>query len=423
VAGAVAILPGVHRAWTVAAAAFVALLAAAAIRATFGILMEPLMDEFGWSHGAISTAASVNLLVFGLSAPFAAALNERFGLRRVVTVALSLIVLSAAALTQVTELWQLYVVWGLVAGAATGAVAPVLAATVAGRWFTVRRGLVVGLLTAANSTGQLIFLPLMAHLVTMGDWRATMAVVAGAAVLGLVAVRAALHDAPEDIGTTPYGGLAEPVEASVRPAAIGVLRQVCRDRVFLALAGSFFICGATTVGLIAVHLIPAAHDHGIPAGQAASLMAAMGVLDIVGTTGSGWLTDRYDARKLLLGYYAGRGISLLILPMALASQGVALTAFTAFYGLDWIATVPPTVALVTRRFGRQVGTVAFGWIFAAHQVGGAAAAWAAGVVRDDAGTYDGVFFVSGALCFAAALMLLGARVRPRALEPVPAGSG
>jgi predicted MFS family arabinose efflux permease len=413
-----------HRAWIVAGAAFVALLAAAAIRATFGILMEPLMDEFGWSHGAIATAASVNLVVFGISAPFAAALNERFGLRRVVTVALGLIVVAAALLTQVTQLWQLYVVWGLMAGAATGAVAPVLAATVAGRWFTQRRGLVVGLLTAANSTGQLVFLPLMAHLVTHGDWRATMIVVGGAAALALVAVRAGLRDSPEDVGTVPYGGPAEPIEAGPRPAAVGVLREIHRDRVFLALAGSFFICGATTVGLIAVHLIPAAHDHGIPAGQAASLMAAMGVLDIAGTTGSGWLTDRYDARKLLLGYYAGRGISLLILPMALASQGFALTAFTAFYGLDWIATVPPTVALVTQRFGRRVGTVAFGWIFAAHQIGGAAAAWAAGVVRDGAGTYDGVFFVSGALCFAAALMLLGARVRPRApLEPVAAGAG
>src|SRR4051812_13864396 len=202
-----------HRAWIVAASAFVALLAAAAIRATFGILMEPLMDEFGWSHGAIATAASVNLVVFGISAPFAAALNERFGLRRVVTVALTLIVVAAALLTQVTQLWQLYVVWGLVAGAATGAVAPVLAATVAGRWFTQRRGLVVGLLTAANSTGQLVFLPLMAHLVTHGDWRATMIVVGGAAVLALVAVRAGLRDSPEDVGTVPYGGLAEPIEA------------------------------------------------------------------------------------------------------------------------------------------------------------------------------------------------------------------
>ena len=410
----------VNRAWLVAAAGFVALLAAAAIRATFGILMEPLMDEFGWSHGAISTAASVNLVVFGISAPFAAALNERFGLRRVVTVALALIVVSAALLTQVTALWQLYVVWGLVAGAATGAVAPVLAATVAGRWFTLRRGLVVGLLTAANSTGQLIFLPLMAHLVTHGDWRATMIVVGGAAVLALVAVRVGLRDSPEDVGTTPYGGLAEPIAAGARPAAVAVLRQIYRDRVFLALAGSFFICGATTVGLIAVHLIPAAHDHGISAGQAAGLMAAMGVLDIAGTTGSGWLTDRYPARRLLLVYYVGRGISLLILPVALSVRGPTLIAFTAFYGLDWIATVPPTVALVTQRFGREVGLVAFGWVFAAHQIGGGFAAWAAGVVRDSSGTYDGVFVASGLLCFTAALMLAAVRVRPRRVVPVAA---
>src|SRR4051794_4456998 len=296
-----------HRAWIVAASAFVALLAAAAIRATFGILMEPLMDEFGWSHGAIATAASVNLVVFGISAPFAAALNERFGLRRVVTVALTVIVVAAALLTQVTQLWQLYVVWGLVAGAATGAVAPVLAATVAGRWFTQRRGLVVGLLTAANSTGQLVFLPLMAHLVTHGDWRATMIVVGGAAVLALVAVRAGLRDSPEDVGTTPYGGLAEPIEAGARPAAVAVLRQIHRDRVFLALAGSFFICGATTVGLIAVHLIPAAHDHGIPAGQGPSPMGAIGVADHPGTPRAGSPNDPPDPPKTALRPYRRSG--------------------------------------------------------------------------------------------------------------------
>ena len=409
-----------HRAWFVVAAAFVALLAAAAIRATFGILMEPLMMEFGWSHGAISTAASVNLVVFGLSAPFAASLSERFGLTRVVIAALSLIALSAAALTQVDQLWQLYLVWGLVAGAATGAVAPVLAATVAGRWFVARRGLVVGLLTAANSTGQLIFLPLMAQLTEHGDWRWAMAVVGCAAVLALLCVLAGLRDRPSDVGLAPYGGAAEAATGGPRPAATGVLRDVARDPVFLALAGSFFICGATTVGLIAVHLIPAAHDHGIPAGQAAGLMAAMGVLDIAGTTGSGWLTDRFPARRLLLVYYAGRGISLLILPLALSTQGPVLTAFTVFYGLDWIATVPPTVALVTQRFGRETGLVAFGWIFAVHQLGGAAAAWAAGVVRDGAGTYDGVFVVSGALCFAAALMLASLRARAGRLAPASA---
>ena len=403
-----------HRAWLVAAAGFVALLAAAAIRATFGILMEPLMTEFGWSHGAISTAASINLLVFGLSAPFAAALTERVGLTRVVVVALGLIALSAVALTQVTQLWQLYVVWGLVAGAATGAVAPVLAATVAGRWFVARRGLVVGLLTAANSTGQLIFLPLMAYITEHGDWRWTMAVVGGAALLALVCVVALLRDRPSDLGLAPYGGEAEAAPATGRRlSATTVLRRVRRDPVFLALAGSFFICGATTVGLIAVHLIPAAHDHGIPAGQAAGLMAAMGILDIAGTTGSGWLTDRYPARRLLLVYYVGRGISLLILPAALAAQGPTLTAFTVFYGLDWIATVPPTVALVTQRFGRDVGIVAFGWIFAAHQIGGGFAAWAAGLIRDGSGTYDGVFVASGLLCFTAALMLAAVRTPRR----------
>jgi sugar phosphate permease len=404
-----------HRAWLVAAAGFVALLAAAAIRATFGVLMEPLMMSFGWTHAEIATAASLNLLVFGLSAPFAAALSERVGLRRVVIAALSLLVVCAAAMTQVTQLWQVYLVWGLIAGGATGAVAPVLAASIAGRWFVARRGLVVGLLTAANSTGQLVFLPLMANIIDHGDWRWTMAVIGGAAIAALVWVVLLLVDRPSDVGLTPYGGAAEAASTGPRLAAMSVLRQVGRDPVFLALAGSFFVCGATTVGLIAVHLIPAAHDHGIPASQAAGLMAAMGVLDIAGTTGSGWLTDRYPARRLLLVYYAGRGLSLLILPMALSTQGPTLTAFTLFYGLDWIATVPPTVALVTQRFGRDVGIVAFGWIFAAHQIGGGVAAWAAGAVRDSAGSYDGVFIASGLLCFGAALLLAGIRARPLAV--------
>lgn len=413
-----------HRAWYVAAAGFIALLASAAIRATFGILMEPLMMEFGWSHGDISTAASVNLVVFGLSAPFAASIAERVGLRRVVIAALLLIVVAAGLITRVTSLWQLYLVWGVIAGVATGAVAPVLAATIGARWFVERRGLVIGGLTAANSTGQLIFLPLMAHLTTGGrDWRWVMAVVAGAAAIALVAVVAGLRDRPSDVGLAPYGGELEDAIASTRRRpAFAVLREVLPDPLFLAVAGAFFVCGATTVGLIAVHLVPAAHDHGIPAGTAAGLMAAMGVLDILGTTGSGWLTDRYPARRLLVIYYAGRGLSLLILPLALSSKGGVLTAFTIFYGLDWIATVPPTVALITGRFGRETGLVAYGWVFTAHQLGGAAAAWAAGAVRDSAGTYDGVFYVSGALCLGAALVLLAVQAkRMRPLNaPAPA---
>jgi sugar phosphate permease len=413
-----------HRAWFVAGAAFIALLAAAAIRATFGILMEPLMMEFGWGHGSISGAASINLLVFGVSAPFAATLSERFGLKRVVIIALLVICVAAALITQVNQLWQLYLVWGVLAGAATGAVAPVLAAAVVGRWFVARRGVVLGLLTAANSTGQLIFLPVMAHITEHSDWRWVMGIVAIAAGVALIAVVAGLRDWPSDHGLAPYGGELETTKPDPRPSALLILGTVFRDPVFLALAGSFFICGATTVGLIAVHLIPAAHDHGIQAGQAASLMAAMGVLDIIGTTGSGWLTDRFPARRLLLIYYAGRGLSLFLLPTALSAQGTILTTFTIFYGLDWIATVPPTVALVTQRFGRQTGLVAYGWIFAAHQIGGAVAAIGAGLVRDQAGTYDGVFIVSGALCLAAALMLAAVRVRPlgpaTTAEPEPA---
>jgi predicted MFS family arabinose efflux permease len=296
----------------------------------------------------------------------------------------------------------------------------VLAASIASRWFVARRGLVVGLLTAANSTGQLVFLPLMAHITETTDWRWTMLVVGGAAVVALVCVIAGLRDRPSDLGLAPYGGEAEAAPTGRRPDATTILRKVGRDRVFLALAGSFFVCGATTVGLIAVHLIPAAHDHGIPAGQAAGLMAAMGVLDIAGTTGSGWLTDRYSARNLLVVYYTGRGISLLLLPLALSLEGPTLIAFTAFYGLDWIATVPPTVALVTQRFGREIGVVAFGWIFAAHQLGGATAAWAAGFMRDDSGTYDGVFIASGLLCFGAVVMLAGIRAWPARLATASA---
>lgn len=412
-----------HRAWIVAAAGFVVLLASAAIRATFGILLTPLMDEYGWTHSQIAAAASINLVMLGLSAPFAATLTERFGLRRVIGVALAIIGACALTVTQIDRLWQLYLVWGFVAGAATGAVAPVVAATISGRWFHARRGLVLGALTAANSTGQLIFLPLMAQLVSGPGWRWVLVVVAVAAAAGLVVTVLLMREQPGAegmYGAPPAVGPAAAAPPPERPAALGVLREVMRDKVFLALAGSFFVCGATTVGLIAVHLIPAAHDHGISEGHAAGIMAAMGVLDIAGTTGSGWLTDRHDAGRLLVIYYAGRGISLLILPVALAVEGPTLLAFTVFYGLDWIATVPPTVALLTQRFGRVTGTVAFGWVFAAHQLGGAFAAFAAGFTRDHAGSYDGVFFVSALLCFAAALLVTQAR-SPRPRDPLAVG--
>ena len=335
-------------------------------------------------------------------------------------VALSAIVLSAAALPQATQLWQVYLVWGLVAGAATGAVAPVLAAMIATRWFHERRGLVVGLLTAANSTGQLIFLPLMSH-VEMAGWRWVMLVPAGAALLALPVAGLLMRDRPADLGIPPYGGTEiEPARGGANASnALAVLFEAARTGTFWALAASFFVCGATTVGLIAVHFIPAAHDHGMPATTAAGMLAVMGILDIAGTTASGWLTDRTDPRRLLFWYYALRGLSLVLLSNALTTQSYTLVLFVAFYGLDWIATVPPTVALTARRFGPEKSSIVFGWVFTFHQIGGAAAAWGAGLVRGWQGDYLPVFVASGILCAIAAVIVLRIPRAPRRAAALP----
>src|SRR3954471_4246251 len=409
----------VHYAWVVAGAGFAALLASAAFRAVPGVVMIPLQDEFGWSRATISAAVSINLVVFGLSGPFSAALVERAGLRRVVTVALAMIAAAAALTTKATEPWHLYLLWGLVAGAATGAVAPLLAAVIATRWFAARRGLVTGLLTAANSTGQLVFLPLMSHL-AMDGWRWAMAVVAAAALFALPIAAIFLRDRPSDLGLAPYGGQVDPRPPAPASNALKVLNEAIRTGTFWALAASFFVCGATTVGLIAVHFIPAAHDHGMPATQAASMLAAMGLLDIAGTTASGWLTDRTDPRLLLFWYYALRGLSLVLLSHALQARSYTLVLFVAFYGLDWIATVPPTVALTARRFGAERSGIVFGWVFTFHQIGGAVAAFAAGLVRGWSGDYLPLFVASGVLCGIAALVVI--RMKPYApvRAPLPA---
>jgi len=411
----------VHYGWVVAGAGFTALLASAAFRAVPGVLMVPMQDEFGWSRATISLAVAINLVVFGISGPFSAALVERIGLRRVVTTALGLIACSALLTPLVTQPWQLYLLWGFVTGAATGAVAPVLAAMIATRWFVLRRGLVVGLLTAANSTGQLIFLPLMSH-VEMEGWRWVMAVPAAAALIALPIAGLLMRDRPSDLGLAPYGG--EPVEpprvGAPAISAITVLREAMKTGTFWALAVSFFVCGATTVGLIAVHFIPAAHDHGMAATTAAGMLAVMGILDIAGTTASGWLTDRMDPRKLLFWYYALRGVSLVLLSNALTTQSYTLVLFVAFYGLDWIATVPPTVAITARRFGPEKSSIVFGWVFTFHQLGGAAAAYGAGLVRGYSGDYLPVFIASGVLCGIAALVVLRIPRAPRLVAPLPA---
>jgi MFS family permease len=408
-----------HPAWTVAAVAFVALLGAAGFRAAPGVLMVPLQDEFGWSRGTLSLAVGVNLVLFGLTAPFAAALMERFGIRAVTTCALLLIAAGSGATVLVRSSWQLVLTWGVLIGLGTGSMALVFAATVAQRWFVTQRGLVTGILTAGSATGQLVFLPVVAVVSSHAGWRIASLVIAAAALSVVPLVLLVLRDHPADKGVTAYGAEQPPdddrtivehdqVPLTARPGAarqaVTALRDAARTRTFWALVAGFAICGATTNGLIGTHFVPAAHDHGMGETTAAGLLAVVGVFDIVGTIGSGWLTDRYDPRLLLGGYYFFRGVGLALLP-ALLSDAVhpSIVAFVVIYGLDWVATVPPTVALCREAFGES-GTVVFGWVFASHQIGAAIASVAAGFARDRTGTYTVAWFSAAVLCVVAAVI-------------------
>lgn len=418
--------PGrLHYAWVVAGITFVVLLVGAGVRATPSILIVPWEREFGWSTATISVAIALNILLYGMIGPFAVALIERFGLRRCVCVSLVLLALGTAATTFMTAPWQMVLLWGVVVGSGSGMVAVVLGATVAGRWFSKRRGLVVGALTASSATGQLIFLPLLASLVVGQGWRAVSLTVA-AVTLALVPLAALLlRDRPSDLGLPRYGEdtITPPPVGGVNPArrALQGLAVGLRSRDFWLLGGTFFICGASTNGLIGTHLIPSCIDHGIAAVTAASLLALMGVCDLIGTTASGWLTDRYDSRRLLAWYYGLRGLSLMFLPYSFDYSFYGLSLFAVFYGLDWIATVPPTVNLAGKAFGEENAALMFGWIAAAHQIGAASAAWLAGTIRTNTGNYDGAFMAAGLLCLVAALMALFVGTRPQAgAVPVPA---
>jgi len=414
-------------AWLIVIVTFVTLITTAGFRATPGVLMVPLQHEFGWSRATVSLAVSIGLLFFGLTAPFSAALMETFGVRRVMLIALVTISTGAGLTTVMDAPWQLDLLWGVLVGGATGAVGVPLAATIANRWFWERRGLVTGILTASNASGQMVFLPLLALLVTDFGWRwAPVVVVAVALVIVFPIVAIFVRDRPQSLGLQPWGANeAVPVPAKperpFRPALDG-LRLGVRDSTFWLLAGSFFICGLSTNGLIGVHLIPAAVDHHMTAVTGASLLALMGLFDIIGTTVSGWLTDRLDPRRLLAWYYALRGLAVIALPYAFGS-GAALVVFAVFYGLDWVATVPPTAALAADRFGRERVGVVFGWIFASHQLGAAFAAWAAGASRGWFGSYTVAFVSAGALCLvAAALSLRVTRPARVALLPSPAAA-
>jgi MFS family permease len=397
----------------VAAVAFVALIGAAGFRATPGALITPLQDEYGWSRGTISLAVSVNLLLYGLTAPFAAALMNRFGIRRVVSCALALVALGSGLTVFMTASWQLVLLWGVLVGLGTGSMALAFVATITGRWFVKHRGLVTGVLTAGGATGQLVFLPVVAWLAAHHGWRSAALVVAGGALAVVPLVLIFLREHPSDIGLPLYGetDVVTPTRQAGGAArnAIDSLRFAARTRAFWLLAGGFAICGASTNGLIGTHFIPAAHDHGMPTTTAAGLLALVGLFDIVGTIFSGWLTDRVDSRILLGVYYALRGGSLLVVSQLFAaSPHPSMLVFIIFYGLDWVATVPPTVALCREYFGDR-GPVVFGWVFASHQVGAAIAATAAGLTRDHLGTYSPAWYAAGGLCLVASVLSLRLR--------------
>jgi sugar phosphate permease len=401
----------IHYGWVVAAVTFLILLSSAGVRATPSILIVPLEREFGWTRATISLAVSINLVLYGLMGPFAAALMQRLGVRTTVLISAATLTLGVALTPLMRAPWQLILLWGVVVGMGTGMTALVLGATVVNRWFTARRGLVMGILTASTATGQLVFLPLLAAMVERHGWRIATLVVAGAVLLIIPLVFFLLRERPEDVGLARFGEQGpspeqRAVPVSTAAGALAALRQGAGSRDFWLLAGSFFICGASTNGLIGTHLIPACIDHGITEVRAAGLLATMGVFDFIGTTGSGWLSDRWNNRYLLSWYYGLRGLSLLFLPYALDHTLFGLPLFAVFYGLDWIATVPPTVRLTANVFGRENAPVMFGWIVAAHQLGAAGAAFGAGALRTALGGYVEAFSLAGALCVVAAILVL-----------------
>jgi len=409
---------GIHYGWVVVAVTFFTALVSSASVGAPGVFILPLEKEFGWSTTQISSALSIRLLLFGLMAPFAAALMVRFGLRNVVMSALTIITIGLLASLAMTEAWHLIALWGFVVGFGTGMTAMVLGATVATRWFVAHRGLVVGILAASVATGQLIFLPVMAYLTEAFGWRAAMGTMCVMLAIAAAMVLLFMSNRPSDLGLRPVGDdstapvPAAPPATSIVSAAFTALRDASKTRVFWILFGTFFVCGASTNGLVQTHFIPMCADFGISTTMSASLLAAMGIFDFVGTIASGWLSDRYNNRWLLFWYYGLRGLSLVFLPFTNFSF-YGLSLFAVFYGLDWIATVPPTVKLTAKHFGPERAAMVFGWIFVGHQLGSATAAFGAGLTRTLYESYLPAFFVAGILCLIAAAVMMLLRTGPK----------
>ena len=417
--------PRLNYAWIALGLAFLVMLVTAGIRSTPGVMMVPLEQHFGWSRATISAALALNLMLFGLMGPFAAAAMQRFGVKRTVVAALATLALGVALSSRMTASWQFVLVWGVLVGTATGATSMTLGAVIVNRWFTARRGFAMGLLTASSATGQLLFLPAMAWVVEHEGWRPIVLIVAAAAAFVLLIVAWRLPERPADIGLPRYGETSvTPTEGPDRSnpitAAFTALGKAARNGDFWLLFLSFFICGASTNGYIGTHFIAMCGDYGISAVRGATMLAMMGVCDLLGTTLSGWLSDRFNNRVLLAWYYGLRGLALLFLPSAFGLDYYGLPLFGLFYGLDWVATVPPTVRLAGDVFGPREAPVVFGWIVAGHQLGAAFAALGGGILRNLFGSYTPATMVSGALCIVGAVLVL--RIRRTGALATPAAA-
>jgi sugar phosphate permease len=408
---------GLYYGWVVGGVTFVTMLATAGAMGLPGALIVPLGKEFGWDTSGISSALALRLVLFGLMGPFSAALIERYGVRNIILTAIVLISTGLIGATLMTQLWHLVVLWGLVVGVGTGLTALVLGAIVSNRWFTLHRGLVLGMLTASSATGQLVFLPLAAWLVEHVGWRvAIVPSIAGLLFAGLL-VLLFMRNRPSDVGLLPLGETApQPAAAANQKPALAqafeTLRMASASPVFWILFATFFICGLSTNGLIQTHFISLCLDFGMPQVEAASTLALMGFFDLFGTIASGWLSDRYDNRWLLFWYYGLRGLSLIYLPFTTFSL-YGLSVFALFYGLDWIATVPPTVKIAANTFGRERAGLVFGWVFAGHQIGAAVAAFGAGLTRTELSTYIPAFYFAGFACLIASLLAISIKKRPQ----------
>ena len=416
----------IHYGWIVAAAAFLAVLVSAGVRAIPTLFIVPIETEFGWTRATLSSAIAVSLLLYGILGPLSAALMDRIGLRATTALALCIMAGGLAGSLAMSTSWQLILLWGVVVGTGSGLAGPVLGAVVANRWFAERRGLVLGLLTSSLGAGQLVFLPVIAAVVAADGWRWAVILASIAVVLMVPVTALPMRDQPRDLGLKPFGAKESadepPVLSQRNPfaAAVSALGAAVVSRDFWLLSTSYFVCGATTNGLIGTHLVPFCVENGITAETAAGVLAAMGIFTFIGTTGAGWLTDRFDSRHLLFWFYALRGLSLLFLPYVFDFSFFGLILFGVFYGLDWLTTVPPTVRLLGNAFGAGRAGMMFGWIMMMHQLGSAIASAGAGILHDVIGNYTSSFLLSGAMCFVASAVVLRVGQGPGRSRPIEA---